>query len=419
MDFIACLLFYCVEIKDKPRTPPSLSPCLVVTIISFSEQHGVCRAISYIVQALSADPVFGEKLRNPIRVQLPTKWGHCDTAADFIIQAVYSMVATTSGNLTFLYPALIIALSNLAPYFKHIGVSASARLLQLFTSFANPLFLLSDEGHPRLLFFMFVHLLQFLFNHPDDVHFRLEIFNSILHYNLGENANITYGILQSRKAFEDLGTFTLARGLRDVKRAQLEKEERAKKAANAQSHDKGKARVHDIEMGDPGAEKARLLESEGANDLERDTVTTPRESQGDEARPGLTSAASDISTHSSQQSPLSEKARGKMRERHSASIESAAALALDPASLNIGRNGFVPTQEWVGGDILFNLPDFNCILKIGYVLATRVSYCEICTSATVTKRNLGYRLIPSCSSSPKWCRKSKTCSGMVQRLVPR
>ncbi|KAF5331063.1 hypothetical protein D9619_005935 [Psilocybe cf. subviscida] len=311
MDFIACLLFYCVEIKDKPQ------------------QHGVCRAISYIVQALSADPVFGEKLRNPIRVQLPTKWGHCDTAADFIIQAVYSMVATTSGNLTFLYPALIIALSNLAPYFKHIGVSASARLLQLFTSFANPLFLLSDEGHPRLLFFM------------------LEIFNSILHYNLGENANITYGILQSRKAFEDLGTFTLARGLRDVKRAQLENEERAKKAANAQSNDKGKARVHDIEMGDPGAEKARLLESEGANDLERDTVTTPRESQGDEARPGLTSAASDISTHSSQQSPLSEKARGKMRERHSASIESAAALALDPASLNIGRNGFVPTQEWV------------------------------------------------------------------------
>jgi hypothetical protein len=27
-------------------------------------------------------------------------------------------------------------------------------LLQLFTSFSNPLFLLSDESHPRLLFLM-------------------------------------------------------------------------------------------------------------------------------------------------------------------------------------------------------------------------------------------------------------------------
>jgi hypothetical protein len=158
-----------------------------------------------------------------------------------------------------------------------------------------------------------------------------------------------------------------------VKRAQVEKEERAKKAANPRSNDKGKARVHDVEMGDPGAEKARLLESEGANDHEHETPTSPRESQGDDARPGLTSAASDISAHSSQ-SPLSEKARGKMRERHSASLENAGALALDPASLSIGRNGFVPTQEWVRRVIFSASLDSNCTLIIGYFLATRVSY---------------------------------------------
>jgi len=64
------------------------------------------------------------------------------------------MVATTSGSFSSLYPALVIALSNAAPYFKNISASASARLVQLFNSFSNPLFLLSDEGHPRLLFFM-------------------------------------------------------------------------------------------------------------------------------------------------------------------------------------------------------------------------------------------------------------------------
>jgi len=71
-----------------------------------------------------------------------------------VIQTVYSMIATTSGSLNSLYPALVIVLSNASPYFKKLSVTASTRLIQLFTAFSNPLFLLSDEGHPRLLFFM-------------------------------------------------------------------------------------------------------------------------------------------------------------------------------------------------------------------------------------------------------------------------
>ncbi|KAF4615248.1 hypothetical protein D9613_002761 [Agrocybe pediades] len=311
MDIIGYLLFYCVEIKDKPQ------------------QHGVCRAISYIIQTLSAEPAFGAKLSSPLKAQLPTKWGPVDTAADFLIQAVYAIIATTSGSLTSLYPALVIALSNAAPYFKNISVPASARLIQLFTSFSNPLFLLSDEGHPRLLFFM------------------LEVFSAVIHHHPAENPNITYGILQSRKIFEDLGTFTLARGLREVKRAQLTKEEREKKSSNP----KGKARIDDIEMGDPGAEKARLLENEGAirgnsQDREHDgvNVASPRTSQGDEAvTRSFMSPTSDNPYVAD--SPISEKARGKMRERRSPSIDTISSLDRAPAS--IGRNGFIPTQEWV------------------------------------------------------------------------
>ncbi|KDR73482.1 hypothetical protein GALMADRAFT_227930 [Galerina marginata CBS 339.88] len=309
MDFIAYLLFYCVEIKDKPQ------------------QHGVCRAISYIIQTLSAERAFGLKLSNPIKVQIPTKWGPVDTAADFMIHAVYAIVATTSGSLTSLYPALIIALSNAAPYFKHIGVTASARLLQLFTSFSNPLFLLSDEGHPRLLFFM------------------LEVFSAIIYYHPGENPNITYGILQSRKIFEDLGTFTLARGLREVRRVQLAKEERTRDPANP----KGKAPMNEVETIDAGAEKARLLESEGASlresqEREQDNGASPRASQGDETvTRSFMSPTSDLPYGAD--SPVSEKARGKMKERRSLSVDTNSSL--DRAPLSIGRNGFVPTQEWV------------------------------------------------------------------------
>ncbi|CAK5279543.1 unnamed protein product, partial [Mycena citricolor] len=140
MDLVGYLLCYTLEIKDKPQ------------------QHGLCRALSYIVQTLSAEPSFGARLSRPVKAQLPAKWNAPGTAADFLINAIYAIVATTSGALNSLYPALVIALSNSAPYFQNLTVTASARLIQLFASFSNPMFLLSDEGHPRLLFFMCVKL---------------------------------------------------------------------------------------------------------------------------------------------------------------------------------------------------------------------------------------------------------------------
>jgi High-temperature-induced dauer-formation protein len=138
----------------------------------FLEQHGLCRALSYIIQTLSAEPTFGLKLTVPVKAQLPVKWNSPGSAGDFMInvrvfqpheilfqfeaigQAVYAIVTSTSGNSNSLYPALIISLANGAPYFKNLTVTSSTRLIQLFTTFSAPLFLLADEGHPRLLFFM-------------------------------------------------------------------------------------------------------------------------------------------------------------------------------------------------------------------------------------------------------------------------
>ncbi|KAF9036701.1 high-temperature-induced dauer-formation protein-domain-containing protein [Panaeolus papilionaceus] len=304
MDFLAYLLFYCVDIKDKPQ------------------QHGLCRAISYIVQTLSAEPSFGSSLEHPLHIQLTSKWGPVSNGSEFMIQAIYSIVATTGGSLTSLYPALVIALANAAPYFKHIGISASARLLQLFNSFSNPLFLLSDEGHPRLLFFM------------------LEVFSAILYYHPSENPNITYGILQSRKIFEDLGTFTLARGLREVRRAQLAKEERANRVANPKAR---ASASDDLEAGDPAAEKARFLQNEGViNSADIDHGSDGTRSSYDEAV--TASMVSPTSENPYPGSPLSEKARGKMRERRSLSVDN---VVLERVPPGLGRNGFVPTQEWV------------------------------------------------------------------------
>ncbi|KAI0736870.1 high-temperature-induced dauer-formation protein-domain-containing protein [Fomitopsis betulina] len=307
-DVLAYLLCYGIEIKDKPQ------------------QHGLCRTISYIIQSISAERTFGQKLSSPIKAQLPQKWSNLGTAADFMIHAIYNMVATTSGALNSLYPALIIALSNSAPYFKNLSVTSSTRLNQLFTAFSNPSFLLADEGHPRLLFFM------------------LETFNSVLLRNLSDNPNLVYGILHAHKAFEDLGTFTLVRGLREIRRIQQAKEERAK----AGDADKGKGRASPQDEEQPHEEKARLLRNEGSVDYpsnggSMENVRANSEDDGVAAAPLMSPT---LSEHLPLGREPSEKARGKMRAHRVVSLEMTGSLE-SLAATAVGRNGFVPTQEWV------------------------------------------------------------------------
>lgn len=68
------------------------------------------------------------------------------------LQSIYS-IATTPG-LNPLFPALTISIANISPYITNIGVQASARLLGLFKAFSAPNFLLGDEGHPRLVYYL-------------------------------------------------------------------------------------------------------------------------------------------------------------------------------------------------------------------------------------------------------------------------
>ncbi|TFK26405.1 hypothetical protein FA15DRAFT_667496 [Coprinopsis marcescibilis] len=311
IDLLSYLLCHCVEIKDKPQ------------------QHGVCRAISYIIQTLSGEPGFGPRLGQPMTAPVPTNWNGVSTVGDFLVHAVHSIVATTSGTLTALYPALIISISNSAPHFKKLSVTASARLIQLFTSFANPMFLLADEGHPRLLFFL------------------LETFNSVIQTNMSENPALIYDILSSHKVFEDLGSFTLVSGLREVKRIQQAKEELAKRTVNSNnsSPGNGKGAANETDAGDPVAEKAMLLQSETwnrAGSLEEAAPSSPHRSDSfDQGR------ARSPDEDESMTSPLSEKARGKLRERRTMSVDASVNINLDLLATSVGRNGFIPTQDWV------------------------------------------------------------------------
>lgn len=181
------------------------------------------------------------------------------------------------------------------------------------------------------------------------------MFNNIILYNMPDNPNLVYGMLRAHKTFEDLGTFTLARGLREIRRVQLAKEEQAGKGDI-----KGKSRARDIETGEgeePQDEKARLLESETASrNGSVETLDTLRSSDSPLRRPhslddeNLVSASPLMSPGGAEEPlaafELSEKARGKMKARSSGSTDMTRSLERIAAA-GIGRNGFVPTQEWV------------------------------------------------------------------------
>ncbi|KAL1742803.1 high-temperature-induced dauer-formation protein-domain-containing protein [Schizophyllum fasciatum] len=302
-DVMAHLACYLLELKDKPQ------------------QHGMCRTLSYILQTLSAEPAFGARLQAPVRMQLPAKYQVPGNAADFLINAVYSAISTTSGQLNSLYPALVIALANASPFFKNLTVTSATRLVQLVASFANPTFLLSDEGHPRLLFFM------------------LEVFNGIIFHQLSDNAHLLYALLQAHQTFEDLATFTLARGLREIRRVQRAKEDLQRRRGSRDSL--GHSRTDSAARGRaPRTPEANISRSGTPDSVEKGRSLDSARLMEEGAAHGPSDAES---VPRSQR--RSEKARGKMKER---SPEDEMDESLERiAAAGVGRNGFVPTQDWV------------------------------------------------------------------------
>ncbi|KIY51124.1 hypothetical protein FISHEDRAFT_38523 [Fistulina hepatica ATCC 64428] len=313
MSMVAYLLCYALEIKDRP------------------EQHGLCRALSYIVQTLSAEPAFGLHLTSPLTASVSTKWQVQGTAGDFLICSIYAIVATTNGTLNALFPALVIALSNFAPYFRNLSIQASSRLVQLFTAFANPTFLLSDEGHPRLLFFM------------------LEAFNGVIQHHLAENPNLVYALLTSHRVFEDLGTFTLMRGLREIRRVQQAREQFDE---GKNGHDK--ERVSNERVGKSSSEDASPAEKLRPlhDDLENALGLRDLDASSDDAGNGSSHRAATDEVNESAPvadagpTSASEKARGKMKASRSSSTDGRDSLE-QIAAAGLGRHGFVPTQDWV------------------------------------------------------------------------
>jgi hypothetical protein len=145
---MAVLLLFCLEYRDNPA------------------QLGLVKLAAFLLQTLSAERAFGAALNQPLdsKISLPSKYAIPGTAADFLIQHLYTLIFSTKGALNAIYPAFILTITNFSPFLKNPSIRTSTRLGQLFLAMSTPTFLLSDEANPRLVYYIleaFNNVIQF------------------------------------------------------------------------------------------------------------------------------------------------------------------------------------------------------------------------------------------------------------------
>lgn len=137
-DFVILLLFYILEYKLD------------------TSKQGVVRMCVFLLQTLSVEVNFGTGLNKRFEAQetLPATIRVASfngTYADYLLHSIYTIITTSQGKLTAVYPALLAVINNIAAYIENLSAAASSKLLQLFTSMSSPSFLLANDSNHDLL----------------------------------------------------------------------------------------------------------------------------------------------------------------------------------------------------------------------------------------------------------------------------
>ena len=139
----------------------------------------------------------------------------------------------------------------------------------------------------------------------------MEAFNSIIHYQLSDNPQIVYAIIRAHRRFETLANFTLKTAVEDIRRVRSERRQNSlPNTSNADSESNGNT-------------NGELKPTLSALSL----LSLGEEKSTDEADPVR----------------MSEKARGKMRERASSFDETEIGDPGAPGAYR-SRSGFTPTE---------------------------------------------------------------------------
>ncbi|KAL0097800.1 high-temperature-induced dauer-formation protein-domain-containing protein [Phycomyces blakesleeanus] len=281
-------------------------------------QVGLVRMCTFILQTLSSDRTFGVKLNKqfvsqsylPALIRIPASHG---TYGDFLIISIFSLIATTRGTLSTLYPALVLTISNVSPYLKNLSVTSSSKLVGLFSSISAPGFLLADESNYRLLSYL------------------IEAFNNIIQYQFTDNPNFVYAIVRNHAKFERLRDLSFTNALAEIERLRQLKES---KIQTDQGPEENKSVVETNNGPDVNKSQESLAEN----------PSSPRNTGSNSE--GNSEESQAIQNTKLFAQGLSESPEGQDFSRTPQRQGSISSTISTPSVLPGAKHGFVPTEEW-------------------------------------------------------------------------
>ncbi|PLB35759.1 Hid1 family protein [Aspergillus candidus] len=374
-DFVILCIFYAIAYKSDPA------------------KQGVVRMCIFILQTMSVDPNFGQSLNLkfeaqdtlPQTIRIPNFRG---SYADFLIMSVHTLITTSKGTLTAVYPALLAIVNNLAPYVEHMSPAACSKILQLFSSMSAPSFLLANDSNHNLLTSV------------------LESINSILEHKFTKNPFLVYAILKYRKRFEAVRSFTLESGQQEIERQNERRKDEsgssdfvASPVLSAAEEDPHTSSGTRSPLGRIPEEHTPFAIGDESDDEQGEPKTPVHTSPSVQSSRRPSAASTIDESVPLQLRGMSEKARGKMPagqpsfSRQNSMTSQTSVSAIFPTS----PNGFTPTTAWLES-WLPELP-LHTILTIISAITPHVPESAFQSASTPEARTLITNL-PSFTEDP-------------------
>ncbi|WFD26530.1 hypothetical protein MNAN1_001513 [Malassezia nana] len=337
---------------------------------------GQAQLALFLLQDLSAEPRFGMNLSVPgsmehvtLSLRLVRRSG--TVALDVLVEGIYFMFFTSSGRLAPVYPTMLLILYNTAPYWKHVSVVSASRLERMLDQLSSPKFLLSHPAHPDLLSLLLGTLSRVVQAHP------------------GENVHLIYMLVQSAGLVERTRHFCFKDALAYI----YEAWEHAKRQGAVPK------RLPDTPPAPPTPAKHSALPDPMAElEQSQDTTAPPlddqqavptedaeepenpaTESRHKETSPQMSDNAEEVpnTSPSSRESPdtMAPPSKGTDDAPTQSSDQ------LDWVAARIGKEGFVPTEEWTESWV--HTLDFTVLTPMLAHLVPRVN--EFCANTNVSQ----------------------------------
>jgi hypothetical protein len=369
----------CETVTQSPRIAFDMLSWLLYVALSNKcapATIGQAHLAIFMLQDLSSYKDFAKFLSKPNSIESITIPVHLlrrqgTLALDVLIEGTYLLITASSGHLTPLYSSILLILYNTSPFWQGISAASASRLEQLLHQLASPKFLLSDPSHPYLLGLF------------------LETLSRVVQYNYSSNVHLVYILVRSAHIIERTHSFKLNSALSMIYFAREHAKNHVKlkelpPTPSEETYHMNTKWDHENSLScqteegrvDHNGHSKETAESVNESD-KRSVESTESNLEKGIASEGKVVGKDRAADHENNDNVAKEAAQAEEKDQDMGRIDVPATevpeqtafmetemtetpalpsilssgplskAQLDHVALTIGKNGFVPTQEWI------------------------------------------------------------------------